>query len=197
MKVKKLGLSTKRGQVYIVRDDGKVIATVRGKAVQVARVKLVDPDDFLYFIDGDGDLAREYRSRRGTRADTARSSATKPASAKLATRALYDMVEALLFPADSVNLSNAGCIEDARSNAAARKVYEKEFKRLAAELTRALGPPTKVTQHGEPGLAWELRGRWIRLSLESEDKEFPASIELSTYDPEAEGVDDDDGYDDE
>lgn len=64
MKIKKLGLSKKRGEVYIVRDDGKVIATIRGKAVQVARAKLVDPDDFLYFIDDDGDLAREYRSHR-------------------------------------------------------------------------------------------------------------------------------------
>ncbi len=197
MKIKKLGLSKKRGEVYIVRDDGKVMVTIRGKAVQVARSKLVDPDDFLYFIDDDGDLAREYRSRRATSAYAARSSATKPASAKLGTRALYDTIEELLFPADSVNLSNAGCIEDSRPNAAARKVYEKEFKRLAAEITHALGPPTKAPRYGEPGLAWELRGRWIRLSLESEDKEFPASIDLSTYDPATEGLDHDDAYDDD
>jgi hypothetical protein len=197
MKFKKLGLSKKRGEVYIVRDDGKVIATIKGEAVQVARAKLVDPDDFLYFIDDDGDLAREYRSNRKTSAYAARSSATKPASAKLETRALYDTIEQLLFPADSVNLANAGCIEDSRLNAVARKVYEKDLKRLAAEITHALGPPTKADRYGEPGLAWELRGRWIRLSLGSEDKEFPASIDLSTYDPATEGADDDDAYDED
>jgi hypothetical protein len=196
VKIKKLGLSKKRGEVYIVRDDGKVIATINGKAVQVARAKLVDREDFLYYIDDDGDLARDYKSRRKTTAYASRPSATKPASAKLQTRALYDTIEELLFPADSVNLCNAGFIEESRANVAARKVYEKEFKRLAAEITRALGPPTKVPRYGEPGLAWELRGRWIRLSLVSEDKEFPASIDLSTYDP-ATDVDDDGEMEDE
>ena len=186
MKVKKLGLSKKRGKVYAVRDDGSVIATLNGEAVTVARVKLVDLDDFLYFIDDEGDLAREYRSRRESGGDAAQASATKPASAKLQARALYDMIEALLFPMESVNLANAGFNEDARRNTAAQRIYAKEFARLAAQITHALGPPTKAARYGQPGLAWKLRGRWIRLSLESEDKELPASIDLSTYDPETE-----------
>lgn len=187
MKFKKLGLARRRGEVYVVRDDGTVMMTTRGDAtaVKVARVKLVEPDDFLYFIDDDGDLAREFRPPRKPKSSGVRVSATKPASAALATRALYDRIDALLFPADEVTLAHAGFVDDPRANAAAAKVYAKEYKRLVAEISRALGPGRPATRDGQPGVAWELRGRWVRLALEQEDKEFPGTIVLRPFDPDA------------
>lgn len=179
MKVQKLGLKCGKGIVYTVTEKGKILVTRNGETSSVKTVKLKDTKDFLYGIDKDGDLMREFRDMpRPSGPKWPKEHPTQPASVKLDARALVKKVDALLFPLEIEYLAHSGFVDDDDIDRS-RKVYEKEFARLAGELSYALGPGEEVeTQYGNPAVVWTIRGRKAMLRLGWEDKEFPGSIEL-------------------
>jgi hypothetical protein len=171
MKFEKLGLKGAKGTVFTIGPDGTLFVTKGGKAKKLRKLSLPDTEEFLYFIDDDGDLAREFRPR------PCAANPTKPASAKLRARELYEAIEALLFPPDRLQLADAGYVEDRDEIAQTYEIYEKEFARLVKQINHALGPGLKL-ERGEPAMVWSFRDRAVLLSMESHDTEFPAEIVL-------------------
>ncbi len=182
MKVKKLGLKVGKGITHVIAADGRVLTTIDGVSKVTKKLKLADAKSFLYFIDDEGDLAREFRSEPRDRwpEDDPR----KPVSAKLDAKALFAKIEALVFPPREEVLSWAGNIEDRKAAARARDVYEKEFARLVKEISIALGPGVvyEAEEDGSPTALWKIRDRAVMLQLTSEDTELPAAIELTRID---------------
>ena len=182
MKVQRLGLKMGKGIAYTVRPDGKITKTSGGETTVVKKIKLTDTKDFLYGIDRDGDLVREFKDMPRPREPALpKDHPTQPASAKLGARDLVKKIDALLFPPDHILLAHSGFVEDNIERS--RKAYEKEFARIVNEISYALGPGREVeTEYGDPGVVWTVRGRSVMLRLGWEDKEFPGSIELERLD---------------
>ena len=97
-KIAKLGIKRDNGMMYYIK-SGDVWATPRkkpgqpkGKAAKVAAAGVeMDYSKFLYYLDGDGDIARKERQvggskRKSTKAPKA-AAAKKPAAKKAAKKA--------------------------------------------------------------------------------------------------------------
>ena len=90
-KIAKLGIKRDNDLMYYIK-KGDVWATPRkkpgqpkGKASKVADAGVeMDYSTYLYYLDGDGDVARKERQVGGSKRKTVKKSASKPAAKKAA-----------------------------------------------------------------------------------------------------------------
>jgi hypothetical protein len=88
-KIAKLGIKRDNDMMYYIK-NGDVWATPRkkpgqpkGKAAKVAAAGVeMDYSKYLYYLDGDGDVARKERQVGGSKRKTKKTAAKKPAAKK-------------------------------------------------------------------------------------------------------------------
>jgi len=183
VKVKTLGLPRRKGLTYAVSKTG-VIATEHEESTVVRRLTIKQDPRFLYYIDDDGDLAREFNGETPEQVRDKRAwrqvSATTPASASLDTAKLYKVVLDLVAPATRLQLGHAGLHSDEHAAARAAAVYHREAKRLVREITLMFGPPFEHHDEGTTDAfwTWRIRGQTLALVLGAEDDDLPAAIFL-------------------